>query len=418
MQAALTWRRADTIDLQDHQSPSAQDHSRHPYRANPQSKHLSPHQADALRNAEEEAAEEQQNSPRLSWANGDGLQPEEDQFDGVLNRLMQGQTGDERHEPEGDRHGDVPSLGSSLGEETDMADIEGDDGLDDDDLMDKISSSPSIDDGGYPLSLSPSCSSRSTSTAPRPDSLHSRGDEAVYASSFISTSVRFALGSNPQDQTIRSNMNRHASPSRYARVSCSTEVSPSPGPDSPASQGYPERKSSLPKDRGLNLAPRSLSHAFNDEDDLASEEYDLPDFLLPLDDPILNDTFDNVHLLPRLPAPNQFAVRLPGHGAEVEDHEGNDSTAHESSFSDDARFTDSGWGADCLRETEDIDFEFVYALHTFTATVEGQANASKGDTMVLLDDSNSYWWLVRVVKDSSIGGSPAVNIRPASVRDR
>ncbi|KZZ93372.1 SH3 domain containing protein [Moelleriella libera RCEF 2490] len=54
-------------------------------------------------------------------------------------------------------------------------------------------------------------------------------------------------------------------------------------------------------------------------------------------------------------------------------------------------------------EDEDIDFEFVYALHTFVATVEGQANASKGDTMVLLDDSNSYWWLVRVVKDSSIG---------------
>jgi hypothetical protein len=45
----------------------------------------------------------------------------------------------------------------------------------------------------------------------------------------------------------------------------------------------------------------------------------------------------------------------------------------------------------------------VYALHTFVATVEGQANATKGDTMVLLDDSNSYWWLVRVVKDSSIG---------------
>jgi hypothetical protein len=52
---------------------------------------------------------------------------------------------------------------------------------------------------------------------------------------------------------------------------------------------------------------------------------------------------------------------------------------------------------------EDIDFDFVYALHTFVATVEGQANAAKGDTMVLLDDSNSYWWLVRVVKDGSIG---------------
>jgi hypothetical protein len=67
------------------------------------------------------------------------------------------------------------------------------------------------------------------------------------------------------------------------------------------------------------------------------------------------------------------------------------------------RRNDSGWGGECLRKTEDIDFEFVYALHTFVATVEGQANATKGDTMVLLDDSNSYWWLVRVVKDSSIG---------------
>lgn len=54
-------------------------------------------------------------------------------------------------------------------------------------------------------------------------------------------------------------------------------------------------------------------------------------------------------------------------------------------------------------DDEDIDFEFVYALHNFVATVEGQANAAKGDTMVLLDDSNSYWWLVRVVKDGSIG---------------
>lgn len=70
---------------------------------------------------------------------------------------------------------------------------------------------------------------------------------------------------------------------------------------------------------------------------------------------------------------------------------------------DNPRFVDAGWASDCLHDTEDIDFEFVYALHTFVATVEGQANATKGDTMVLLDDSNSYWWLVRVVKDSSIG---------------
>lgn len=55
------------------------------------------------------------------------------------------------------------------------------------------------------------------------------------------------------------------------------------------------------------------------------------------------------------------------------------------------------------QHTEEIDPDFVYALHNFIATVEGQANAAKGDAMVLLDDSNSYWWLVRLVKDSSIG---------------
>ncbi|KAK2734938.1 hypothetical protein FQN55_002335 [Onygenales sp. PD_40] len=67
-------------------------------------------------------------------------------------------------------------------------------------------------------------------------------------------------------------------------------------------------------------------------------------------------------------------------------------------------------------DDEDIDFEFVYALHTFVATVEGQANATKGDTMVLLDDSNSYWWLVRVVKDQSIGYLPAEHIETPTER--
>ncbi|RFU73602.1 hypothetical protein TARUN_8654 [Trichoderma arundinaceum] len=86
------------------------------------------------------------------------------------------------------------------------------------------------------------------------------------------------------------------------------------------------------------------------------------------------------------------------------------------SLPDDPRFIDYGWAAECLHEPEDIDFEFVYALHTFVATVEGQANATKGDTMVLLDDSNSYWWLVRVVKDSSIGYLPAEHIETPTER--
>nr|XP_001392529.2 SH3 domain protein [Aspergillus niger CBS 513.88] len=67
-------------------------------------------------------------------------------------------------------------------------------------------------------------------------------------------------------------------------------------------------------------------------------------------------------------------------------------------------------------DDEDIDFEFVYALHNFFATVDGQANAAKGDTMVLLDDSNSYWWLVRIVKDGSIGYLPAEHIETPTER--
>jgi hypothetical protein len=97
-------------------------------------------------------------------------------------------------------------------------------------------------------------------------------------------------------------------------------------------------------------------------------------------------------------------------------YECSDEDDSDTSFPDDPRFVDSGWGGECLQDIEEIDFEFVYALHTFVATVEGQANATKGDTMVLLDDSNSYWWLVRVVKDSSIGYLPAEHIETPTER--
>ena len=51
---------------------------------------------------------------------------------------------------------------------------------------------------------------------------------------------------------------------------------------------------------------------------------------------------------------------------------------------------------------DEIDFEFVYALHTFVAELKGQAAVEKGDTLVLLDDSNPYWWLIRAIKDFQI----------------
>jgi hypothetical protein len=54
--------------------------------------------------------------------------------------------------------------------------------------------------------------------------------------------------------------------------------------------------------------------------------------------------------------------------------------------------------------------------HTFVATVDGQASVVKGDSMVLLDDSNSYWWLVNVLKADEVGYIPAENIETPNDR--
>ncbi|KAJ3096386.1 hypothetical protein HDU97_005931 [Phlyctochytrium planicorne] len=69
---------------------------------------------------------------------------------------------------------------------------------------------------------------------------------------------------------------------------------------------------------------------------------------------------------------------------------------------------------------ETIDYSLVYALHTFVANLEGQVCVLKGDSLELLDDSNSYWWLVKCIKTdestvlkvmlSQIGYIPAENV--------
>jgi hypothetical protein len=64
---------------------------------------------------------------------------------------------------------------------------------------------------------------------------------------------------------------------------------------------------------------------------------------------------------------------------------------------------------------ENIDFDLVYTLHTFEATVEGQASVVKGDSLTLLDDSNSYWWLVKVLKSNEVGYIPAENIEVSQI---
>ncbi|CAG8558078.1 11138_t:CDS:2, partial [Acaulospora morrowiae] len=44
------------------------------------------------------------------------------------------------------------------------------------------------------------------------------------------------------------------------------------------------------------------------------------------------------------------------------------------------------------------------------ATVEGQASVEKGEPLTLLDDSNSYWWLVKVLRNEEVGYIPAETV--------
>lgn len=100
------------------------------------------------------------------------------------------------------------------------------------------------------------------------------------------------------------------------------------------------------------------------------------------------------------------------HGGQYEDEEHSileDDSENEDGDEQD-EFMDEDDSSSLSIPNESIDFDLVYSLHTFVATVEGQANVVKGDSLFLMDDSNSYWWLVRVLKTQEVGYIPAENI--------
>ncbi|KAI9794104.1 MAG: hypothetical protein M1833_000469 [Piccolia ochrophora] len=401
--------RADTIDLQDQDAPSAKDHSRqptHPNRLGGGSP--APHQARTLKAAENVSAEEQQTSPRVSWVNGDNTQPNTQEIENGIKSLSNGSAGNTHVQDEVvvKRNG---SLNSSSGEDEDMADAEGDDGLDDD-MMDKISSSPSIDDGGYHLPQPWPARVDSISPSPKSPSLHSSSaSESQSSSPYTSTPVRFPLASQRKEGDSLSIGNHHHLQGRCLGAEQRIQEQVCNQLDVPGNT-----KTGEPT---MHLETRTFQDYFDAEDLQNSFDGDadtnLSELLLPVDDPLLEDSFDDTEFASLSHPLMSDTPRIE----ESEDDSEDDDDADDFSFDeDDIYLTDTGWGGECLRELEDIDFEFVYALHTFVATVEGQANATKGDTMVLLDDSNSYWWLVRVVKDSSIGYLPAEHIETPTER--
>jgi hypothetical protein len=280
----------------------------------------------------------------------------------------------------------------STAEDADLADAEGDDGAEDeDDMMDKISSSPSIDDGGYPLPLF---------WPKRTDSLLARHSVPVLLCSSSTTQACSDSSSHYEEKSTTTTYD----PLRPLRDEIDKDV---------VSEVQVKKKTPLPQHHLQGKYLDDSGHEGRKNDDAECiKNYDEKDYTNHFSEKQLPEApeheqalepeeYEEITTVPYEDSEDDDVMTIPYESSEDEDEDDD----YDISYPTDSRFIDSGWGGECLQELEDIDFEFVYALHTFVATVEGQANATKGDTMVLLDDSNSYWWLVRVVKDSSIGAS-------------
>ncbi|KAF2398560.1 hypothetical protein EJ06DRAFT_557799 [Trichodelitschia bisporula] len=406
--------RADTIDLQDPTSPSAQDHSRKPAATSSQ---LAPHQASEIRHAKEERTVEAGNLSH-SWHDVNGLS-------------------DEPPADDGEATTDTPA-------EEEGAD-ESDDG--DEEMVDKMSSSPSISDGGYPRPLWPPRKS-SLTTSPSPLRVAS---PAVPLPPLRVWSPVPPLLPPPVESPMKRPQHAAADEADIADFAWSFGSEPERSLPDLAPFSPFRSTTHLP----LDLADNSSAehHHYSDDgyrefhETRGSGAYELSwngytsriGYRSRFDEGY--DSDDSDEAVPSrvfVSRPSTFTARelqrVDGDDDVMSD-DGDDEWETDEDWDDDAsadswesqdyvpddspmdeRFVDSGWGGECLQEPEDIDFEFVYALHTFVATVEGQANAQKGDTMELLDDSNSYWWLVRVVKDSTIGYLPAEHIETPTER--
>jgi hypothetical protein len=453
----------DTLDLQNQNAPSAQDHSNphslgSPLGAGP----AAPHQQAALKHASDELSTEEK---RLSqqWLDS-----------GILNEELEDE--DERAQArEAGRRVDELAISQNGGvsgdvEDDDM-DPEDDADLDDDDMMDKVSSSPSIEDGGYihflsskplppvPASERPSLSSRhkplpilpgNPPTPPPEDML------CVASPLHLQTPNRIRLRVKPPTldhvlQKVASRLPSLRSNSPMSSVSLSPYITSArdhhylgeytlatniPDPFTDDTSDYADEARDILMPLPSEVVPEdsfSSSEEFYDiiepgetgcyprfyED---GRRNDSTSVLSSEDDPFV-DGPPRPSLRPLIsssrsklnPTTTNFSRRPPSPPDSTSSWESAsdldpmdllsryDDLEAFSFAEDDRAHPKCACGDDCLQDAEDIDFEFVYALHTFVATVEGQANAQKGDTMVLLDDSNSYWWLVRVVKDSSIG---------------
>lgn len=123
--------------------------------------------------------------------------------------------------------------------------------------------------------------------------------------------------------------------------------------------------------------------------------------------PTRSDTFD---LRDKIHSSDSDHVQAHADYMSLDDEEQHSVLEDDSDGEGEQEYEDDDVSSDLSIPNESIDFDLVYAFHSFAATVEGQANVVKGDSLFLMDDSNSYWWLVRVLKTQEVGYIPAENI--------
>lgn len=261
------------MELQNQQTPSAQDHTRQPTRPAPLGGGRS-----ASHHAEQDARGEMSQSPDRLNVDDHGVdiydEPEE----------MTAETGT--------NDGQNGQYNNGMGtEEGELTDGEGDDILDDD-LMDKISSSPSIDDGGYPSPVAQSVRQNSLT----PKSSHTRLlseplvlDEDTKSSFSFPSPPNFSFLFLPEH---RSQLRAHRH-ERGCHTSYDTE-----GTVEQKQQGNARSQTtpSGPGSKGMSRFAEDFG-----EDTGSSSDNDLDSirlFLLPVDDPLLDNSFVDVEDTP------------------------------------------------------------------------------------------------------------------------
>jgi hypothetical protein len=374
----------DTIDLQDKNSPTAQDHSNAPHPAPLGVGPAAPHQQATLRQVEDDRATEEKGT----WDNN-GLGDDPDEGDVVDNAAIR--------------------LSGNSGEGDDAEVADGED--DDYDDMDRISSSPSISDGGYSLpSYSQSRQERSSASlesSPLTSSSTTYGSSSPFTDTPVhlpfavaaarrlrvpagGTSVK-SPSSSPVPRKIHSAVHHHGEyPGSRTTKGAAMEATPRQNRIvSPRTQHLSEVESRL---QNLRLdSDISLMSGLDDETVHAM----LQPLPRNLEDPF-TDTIKRSSTPPPKTKEEVMTIERTSTSSSDTSHDEEDSWTTDSdadsfdedldqdddtkdiSFSEDPRFLDTGWGPECLQYAESIDFDSVYALHTFVATVEGQANATKG----------------------------------------